>query len=84
MIISKYREQSSLHQETVKRLRSNEDELHVFETRIPERNTTADAAEHAARQTFRQRYGYDGNYDTFKAIARELRELVGDLKPAVS
>lgn len=84
VIISKYRDQSFLHQETVKRLRANEDELHVFETRIPERTATADAAEHSARQTFRQRYGYDGNYDTFKAIARELRELVGDLEPAVT
>jgi chromosome partitioning protein len=84
VIISKYREQSSLHQETVERLRSNSDELHVFGTKIPERNTTALAAEHAARQTFRQRYGYDGNYDTFKAITRELRDLVGDLDPAVA
>jgi chromosome partitioning protein len=84
VIISKYREQSSLHQETVKRLRDAEGELHVFRASIPERNTTAEAAEHAARQTFRQRYGYDGNYDTFRAIARELRELVGDLEPAVA
>jgi chromosome partitioning protein len=84
VIISKYREQSTLHQETVKRLRANEAKLHVFKARIPESNTTADAAEHAARQTFRQRYGYDGNYDRFKAIAHELRELVGDLEPAVA
>jgi len=84
VIISKFREQSSLHEETVKRLRANEDELHVFETIIPERNTTAEAAEHGAKQTFRQRYGYNGNYDTFRAIARELRELVGDLEPAVA
>lgn len=84
VIISKYRDQSTLHQETVKRLRANETELHVFKARIPESNTTADAAEHATRQTFRQRYGYDGNYDRFKAIARELRELVGDLEPAVT
>lgn len=83
VIISKYREQSSLHQETVKRLRANEDELHVFKTKIPERNTTAAAAEHASQQTFRQRYGYDGNYETFQAITRELRELVGDREPAV-
>lgn len=84
VIISKYREQSSLHQETVKRLRANDDELHVFKTKIPERNTTALAAEHASQQTFRQRYGYDGNYETFQAITRELRELVGDREPAVA
>jgi chromosome partitioning protein len=84
VIISKYREQSSLHQETVKRLRADEARLHVFKTKIPERNTTALAAEHADQQTFRQRYGYDGNYDTFQAITRELRTLVGDQEPAVA
>jgi chromosome partitioning protein len=84
VIISKYREQSTLHVETVKRLQAEEDKLHVFETRIPERNATALAAEHGSQQTFRQRYGYDGNYDTFQAITRELRELVGDKAPAVA
>lgn len=83
VLISKYRAASSLHRETVKRLRTNEHELHVFETVVPERNTTAEAAEHGPMQTFRQRYGYDGNYDTFKAVSRELRELVGDLEPVV-
>ena len=82
VIISKFRDQSSLHRETVKQLRKNESTLHVFKTKIPERNTTALAAEHAAQQTFRQRYGYDGNYDTFQAITRELRALVGDVEPA--
>jgi chromosome partitioning protein len=81
IIISKYREQSPLHQETVKRLRSNK-RVHVFKTKIPERNATAAAAEHASQQTFRQRYGYDGNYDTFQSITRELRELVGDREQA--
>ena len=84
VIISKYRIQSSLHEETVKRLRADEDKLHVFKTIIPERNTTAQAAEHARQQTFRQRYGYDGNYEIFQAIAGELRELVGEREPAVA
>jgi chromosome partitioning protein len=77
VIISKFREQSSLHQETLKRLRRNEQELHVFKTIIPERNSTAMAVEHAPRQTFRQRYGYDGNYDLYDSLAKELRQLVG-------
>jgi chromosome partitioning protein len=84
VIISKYRDQSSLHQETVNRLRANDDQLHVFKTKIPERNATALAAEHASQQTFRQRYGYDGNYETFQAITGELRELVGDREPVVA
>ncbi len=84
VIISKFRDQSSLHRETVKRLRADEEKLHVFKTKIPERNTTALAAEHTLQQTFRQRYGYDGNYDTFQAITRELRALVGDVQPAVA
>jgi chromosome partitioning protein len=49
VIISKFREQSSLHQGTLKRLRANEQDLHVFKTVIPERNSTADAVEHAPR-----------------------------------
>jgi len=76
VIISKYREQSSLHQEQLKRLRANDAELHVFKTVIPERNTTAMAVEHARRQTFRQRYGYDGNYGVYDSLAKELRDLV--------
>ena len=75
--ISKYREQSSLHQEMMKRLRADESKLHVFKTVIPERNTTAMAVEHAPRQTFRQRYGYDGNYSVYDSLAKELRDLVG-------
>jgi chromosome partitioning protein len=77
VIISKFREQSSLHQGTLKRLRANEQDLHVFKTVIPERNSTADAVEYAPRQTFRQRYGYDGGYQVYDSLAKELRQLVG-------
>jgi chromosome partitioning protein len=77
VIISKFREQSSLHQQTLKRLRANEQDLHVFKTIIPERNSTADAVEYAPRQTFRQRYGYDGGYEVYDSLAKELRQLVG-------
>lgn len=84
VIISKYRDQSSLHRETVARLRQNEDRLHVFETVIPERNTTAAAAEHASHQTYRQRYGYDGNHDIYHSIAKELTTLVGEKSAVVA
>jgi chromosome partitioning protein len=77
VVISKFRAESSLHKETVKRLRANKQNLHVFKTIIPERNSTAMAVEHAPRQTFRQRYGYDGNYDVYDSLAKELRQLVG-------
>jgi chromosome partitioning protein len=84
VVISKYREQSSLHQETLKRLRADEPELHVFKTVIPERNSTADAVEHQPKQTIRQRYGYDGNYDLYDSLARELRDLVGQRDTAAT
>jgi chromosome partitioning protein len=77
VIISKFREQSSLHQGTLKRLRANEQDLHVFKTIIPESNSTAMAVEYAPRQTFRQRYGYDGGYQVYDSLAKELRQLVG-------
>src|SRR5215218_7791782 len=76
VIISKFRDQSSLHHGTLQRLRANEQDLHVFKTIIPERNSTADAAEHAPRQTFRQRYGYYGTYHLYNSLAKELRERV--------
>lgn len=84
VIISKYRDQSSLHRETVKRLRANEDRLHVFKTVLPEKNSTALAAEHSSRQTFRQRYGYDGNFELYQALASELRTLVATEEPAAA
>ena len=84
VIISKFREQSSLHQQQVKRLRAKESELHVFKTVIPERSSTAEAVEHAPKQTFRQRYGYDGNYDVYDSLAKELRDLVGQRETAAT
>jgi hypothetical protein len=39
--------------------------------------STASAVEYAPRQTFRQRYGYDGNYEVYNSLAKELRQLVG-------
>ena len=84
VIISKYRDQSSLHQETVKRLRANEAELHVFKTRIPERNTTAmrpstRRADVPSAVRLRRQLR-----EVTTRWRRELRDLVGDLEPAVA
>jgi chromosome partitioning protein len=76
IIISKFRDQSGVHQNVLARLRANEAKLHVFNTVIPEKNTLANAAEHAPDQTFRQRYGYDGSFDVYQSIARELGQLL--------
>ena len=84
VIISKYREQSSLHIQTVKQLQADEAELHVFKTIIPERSSTAMAVEHASQQTFRQRYGYDGNFQVYDSLAKELRDLVGQREAAAT
>ncbi len=35
------------------------------------------AVEYASQQTFRQRYGYDGNFQVYDSLAKERRDLVG-------
>ena len=77
VVIAKYRQQSGLHRNTVNRLRSGP--IHVFESMIPERQAIASAAEFVRSSTLRQKYGYQGEFDSYKNLTSEVmnRCLVG-------
>jgi len=71
IIISKYRAQSTVHQNVLGRLRAKNDP-HVFETVIPENNQIAASAEFLPVSTLRQKYGYQGQFDAYSGLAREV------------
>jgi len=79
IVVSKYREASTVHRTTVERLEDDPDLPPVFETRIPEGNAYAAGVEFTKRSTLRQKYGYQGGYEVFRALAREVIDAVEEL-----
>lgn len=75
--ITKFRAQSPLHVETVKSLRRGD--VHVFDQVIPERTGIAASAESHRVSTLRQKYGYQGEFDTYLKLTRQVmnRALAG-------
>lgn len=72
IVISKYRDQATVHRNTLARLR-DKDDPHVFNTVIAENNQIAGSAEPTSKySTLRQKYGYQGQFDTYKALATEF------------
>jgi chromosome partitioning protein len=71
IVVSKYREQSTVHRNTLARLRSVADPR-VFETVIKENDQIAGSAEFKDVSTLRQKYGYQGQYNSYLALANEL------------
>ncbi len=71
IVVSKYREQSTVHHTTLANLRRRNSPP-VFDTVIPERNSIADAAGFVPTGTVRQKYGYDGSYDLYRNLATEI------------
>jgi len=76
IIICKYDSRSPLHTRTIKRLRDEEPPV-VFANVIPQRTTTAEAAEFTEVNTLRQKYGYEGQYDRFHGLCKEIMEVTG-------
>lgn len=76
IVVSKYRSASTIHRTTVNRLKDDEDLPVVFEHVIPEANDIAGAAEFVQASTLRQKYGYAGRFDDFRALTKEFIELV--------
>ena len=68
--ITKYRAQSGLHRDTVSTLRRGS--THVFENIIPERQEIARSAEFVSLSTLRQKYGYQGEFDSYKNLTSEV------------
>lgn len=72
IVITKFRAASTVHRNTISRLENDPALPIVFETWVPETNQIAASAEYASRSTLRQKYGYQGQYDTLRALAKEF------------
>ena len=70
IVITKFRTQSGLHKETVRTLRRGT--THVFDNVIPERQEIAASAEYVELSTLRQKYGYQGEYNSYKELTSEI------------
>ena len=70
IVITKYRAQSGLHKDTVRALRRNH--IPVFETIIPERQALASSAEFTPLSTLRQKYGYQGEFNSYRNLTEEI------------
>jgi chromosome partitioning protein len=81
IVISKYREQSTVHVNTTKRLREDED-VPVFNTIIRENDQIAGSAEYVDTSTLRQKYGYRGQFDAFRALTKEVIEVTSEVETA--
>ena len=80
IIVTKYRAASMLHVNTVQQLRDDADDGKnppLFETFIPEGNAIAAGAEFIERGTLRQKYAYQGGYETFERLAEEVADTAG-------
>jgi chromosome partitioning protein len=77
IIISKFRAQATVHRNVHRRLLDDEDLPIVFETVIPESNDISQSAEHRPVGTLRQKYGYGGNFNLYRALTEEIVEAAG-------
>ena len=71
IVVTKYQSNSTVHNNTVDRLRANGSPP-VFNTIIPQANQFAAAAEYGTQVTLKQKWGYQGLAGRFKALAREV------------
>ncbi len=74
IIISKYREQSTVHRNQVQALGSGtgKKDAPLFETILPENNQIASAAEFTPVSTLRQKWGYQGQADRYHSLTAEI------------
>jgi chromosome partitioning protein len=72
IVVSKYREQSTMHRQTLEGLRRGTDP--VFKTVIPEANAIAASAEFVQLSTLRQKYSYGNRYELFSQLTQEIME----------
>jgi chromosome partitioning protein len=82
IVISKYREQGTLHRRTVADLRNNPNLPPVFDTIVPEAVAIAEASTHQGVGTLRQKYSYGDRYQTFSELTDEVVEVVEAGVPA--
>ena len=70
IVITKFRAQSGLHKNTVRALRRGD--LHVYDSVIPERQAIAASAEFTPLSTIRQKYGYQGEFESYYKLTQEI------------
>ncbi len=75
IIITKYQSNSTVHRNTITRLRDN-GEPEVFRSIIPQANQFAGAAEYGGQMTLRQKWGYQGHADRFERLSQEVVEAL--------
>lgn len=71
IVVTLFRTQSTVHTNQLRRLRSNKD-APLFDTVIPLNNQIADAAEYKTVSTLRQKWGYAGQFEKYRALADEI------------
>lgn len=71
IIVTKYQSNSTVHNNTLKRLRANGNPP-VFNSIIAQANQFAGAAEHAGQMTLKQKWGYQGLAQQFSSLSREI------------
>ena len=72
IVVSKFRSQSTTHTNTVRRLRASDKLPKVFDTYVRESEHIAASAEFKPVNQLRQKYGYQGQYDTYTALTQEV------------
>ncbi len=78
IVISKYRVQSTVHQNILKQLRTGRD-APMFKSIIKEDAQIAGAAEYVSnKRTLKQKYGYRGEFETYKDLAQEILQKLED------
>ena len=76
IVISKYREQSPIHVNTLRQMRRKAD-APLFNTVIAENTKAAEAADFRTVSTLRQKWGYSGQFDTYTSLTKEIMERAG-------
>lgn len=79
IVITKYREASTVHRNTAGLLEDDVALPPVFETRIPEANAIAAGVEFSPTSTLRQKYAYQGGYEAFRDLTEEFIDAVESL-----
>ncbi|ROQ98135.1 chromosome partitioning protein [Streptomyces sp. 2132.2] len=76
IVVTKFRKASTVHTNTVRRLKDDPQLPAVLSSYVPEANQIAASAEHVAAGTLRQKYGYQGQHDILRALTEEFISLV--------
>ena len=75
ILATKYRTQSPVHNQQLRVLKQETD-APLLKTVVPENSQIGGAAEYKQVSTLRQKWGYQGQYDIYYALTKEIMERV--------